>query len=55
MLNLCYSQAIDGAIRIQEVARIRSGDIGLRAYLDRMDTKLHKSRMQSNVCPTGIF
>ncbi|CAH8554622.1 unnamed protein product [Schistosoma haematobium] len=52
MLNLCYSQAIDGAIRIQEVARIRSGDIGLRAYLDRMDTKLHKSRMQSNVCPT---
>ncbi|XP_018651044.1 hypothetical protein Smp_168340 [Schistosoma mansoni] len=52
MLNLCYRQAIDGAIRIQEVARIRSGDIGLRAYLDRMDTKLPKSRMQSNVCPT---
>ncbi|CAI2728583.1 unnamed protein product [Schistosoma spindalis] len=52
MLNLCYSQAIDGAIRIQEVARIRSGDIGLRAYLDRMDTKLHKSRMPSDVCPT---
>ncbi|CAH8555021.1 unnamed protein product [Schistosoma rodhaini] len=52
MLNLCYRQSIDGAIRIQEVARIRSGDIGLRAYLDRMDTKLPKSRMQSNVCPT---
>ncbi|KAH8877085.1 Protein cramped [Schistosoma japonicum] len=50
MLNLCYSQAIDGAIRIQEVARIRSGDIGLRAYLDRMNTKLPKSRIQPNVC-----
>ncbi|KAK4471679.1 hypothetical protein MN116_005084 [Schistosoma mekongi] len=50
LLNLCYSQAIDGAIRIQEVARIRSGDIGLRAYLDRMNTKLPKSRIQPNVC-----
>ncbi|CAH8496009.1 unnamed protein product [Schistosoma turkestanicum] len=52
MLNLCSDQAVDGAIRIQEVARIRSGDIGLRAYLDRMNTKPPKSQIQSNVCAT---
>ncbi|CAH8525230.1 unnamed protein product [Heterobilharzia americana] len=39
MLNLCSSQAIDGAIRIQEVAQ-------------RMNSKVSLPRTQSNVCQT---
>ncbi|CAH8848587.1 unnamed protein product [Trichobilharzia szidati] len=52
MLTLCPAQSIDGAIRIQEVARVRSGDLGLRAYLDRMNTKVPPHQLQSNVCKT---
>ncbi|VDQ00152.1 unnamed protein product [Trichobilharzia regenti] len=55
MLNLCPAQSIDGAIRIQEVARVRSGDLGLRAYLDRMNTKVPPHQLQSNVCKTAGF
>ncbi|TPP58123.1 Protein cramped [Fasciola gigantica] len=36
LLRITPTQTIDGAIRLQEVARIRSGDMALRAYLERI-------------------
>ncbi|KAG5446539.1 hypothetical protein CSKR_101507 [Clonorchis sinensis] len=38
LIRTSPSQTIDGAIRLHEVARIRSGDIALRSYLERRNT-----------------
>ncbi|VDP92268.1 unnamed protein product [Echinostoma caproni] len=43
LVRITPAQTINGAIRLQEVARIRSGDMALRAYLERRRASLPDS------------